>query len=134
MSGIYSIERNLIKRLKTGKANVVQKSNHYFSRIHVEDIAEILTLSIKQNYPGEIFNISDDRPCSNEEITKYAIKLTRMLMPKKIKQAQINSKKLKDFYKDSKKVNNSKMKKFFKYKLRYPTYKEGLYMISNYKF
>jgi len=134
LSGIYSIERNLIKRLKTRKQKVVQIRNHYFSRIHAEDIAEILALSIKKNYPGEIFNISDDFPCSNEEITKYAVKLTKIVMPKKIKLDKINNKQLKEFYKESKKVNNSKMKKFFKYKLKYPTYREGLQMISNYKF
>ena len=134
LSGIYSRERNLIKRLKEGRVKVVQKSNHYFSRIHVEDIAEVLTLSMKQNYSGEIFNISDDRPSSNEEITKYATKLTKMSVPKKIKVDKIDNKQLVEFYKDSKKVNNSKMKKFFKYKLKYPTYKEGLYVISKHKF
>ena len=134
LSGIYSREKNLIKRLKEGRAKVVQKHNHYFSRIHIEDIAEVLTLSIRKNYPGEIFNISDDYPCSNKEITSFAVKLIKMLMPKKTKLAKINNNQLKEFYKDSKKINNSKMKKFFKYKLKYPTYKEGLYMISKYKF
>ena len=134
LSGIYSTERNLIKRLKEGRVKLVQKRNHYFSRIYIEDIAEVLALSMKKNYPGEIFNISDDHPCSNEEITRYATKLTKMLMPKKTKLAKINNNQLREFYKDSKKINNSKMKKFFKYKLKYPTYKEGLYMISNYKF
>ena len=38
---------------------------------------------------------------------------------------------LKDFYKDSKKVSNKKMKLFFKYSLKYPTFKEGLDMIKN---
>ena len=33
---------------------------------------------------------------------------------------------LKDFFKDSKRVNNQKAKKFFNYKFVYPTYKEGL--------
>ena len=33
---------------------------------------------------------------------------------------------LKDFYKDSKKVSNKKIKDKFKLKLIYPTYEEGL--------
>ena len=33
---------------------------------------------------------------------------------------------LKDFYKDSKKVDNRKVKEFFNYQFTYPTYKEGL--------
>ena len=38
---------------------------------------------------------------------------------------------LKNFYKDSKKVSNQKMKKFFNYSLKFPTYIEGLNNISN---
>ena len=38
---------------------------------------------------------------------------------------------LKNFYKDSKKVDNKKMKNFFKYKLKYPTYEEGLNIFFN---
>ena len=38
---------------------------------------------------------------------------------------------LKIFYKDSKKVDNKKMKKFFNYNLKFSTYKEGLNNIFN---
>ena len=38
---------------------------------------------------------------------------------------------LRNFYKDSKKVNNKKMKNFFDYKLKFPTYVEGLDYIFN---
>ena len=116
-----------------GTLKVVKKTNHYFSRIHVEDIAQILTLSLKKNKPGEIFNISDNHPCSNEEIAKYAANLINVSVPKKIEVNEINSKMLKEFYNDSKKIDNKKMKDFFNYNLKYPTYKEGLQMIRNYK-
>ena len=133
LSGIYSIENNIIKRLKEGIAQIVKKNNHFFSRIHVEDIAEILKLSLKKNSPGQIFNISDDYPCSNEEITNYAAKLVKAPMPKVVSVNEINNEMLRDFYKDSKKIGNQKMKRFFNYKLKYPTYKEGLEMIRNHK-
>ena len=38
---------------------------------------------------------------------------------------------LSGFYKDSKKVDNKKMKSFFRYKLKYSSYKEGLKAIKN---
>ena len=52
-------------------------------------------------------------------------------MPEKIKQIDIDNNMIKDFYKDSKKVSNKKMKVFFKYNLKYPTYKDGLKIIKN---
>jgi len=38
---------------------------------------------------------------------------------------------LKDFYKESKKVDNKKIKNFFNYQFIYPSYKEGLDNIVN---
>ena len=131
LAGIYSIENNVINRLKRGKLKIVKKKNHFFSRIHVEDIAKILTISLKKSNPGQIFNISDNHPCSNDEIAKYAAKLINVAEPKEIKIKDIKSEMLSGFYKDSKKVDNKKMKSFFRYKLKYPSYKEGLKAIKN---
>ena len=131
LSGIYSIESNAINRIKKGKFKIIKKKNHFFSRIHVEDIAKVLTISLNKINSGSIFNISDDYPCSNEEIGKYAANLIKFPTPKVIKFKDIKSKMLLEFYQDSKKVDNKKMKSFFKYKLKYPTYKEGLKAINN---
>ena len=134
LSGIYSLENNIIERFKMGKVKILEKKNHFFSRIHVEDIAEILVKSIKNFYPSEIFNISDNYPCSNEEIAKYAANLISVEVPKKIKQNDIENEMLRDFYNNSKKVSNKKMKNFFGDKLKYPTFKEGLEVIKNHQF
>jgi nucleoside-diphosphate-sugar epimerase len=131
LTGIYSVENNVIKRLKKGTLKIVDKKNHYFSRIHVEDIAEILNLSLNKFNAGQIFNLSDDYPCSNDEIAQYAASLIKVNLPKKINLNDLESEMLKNFYKDSKKVSNKKMKFFFKFKLKYPTFKEGLDMIKN---
>ena len=133
LSGIYSNENNVIERLKMGKLKIVNKKNHFFSRIHIDDIAGVLTLSLKKFIPGEIYNISDNYPCSNEEIAKYAADLMKMNLPQKINIEDLESEMLKIFYKESKRVNNSRMKNFFGYELKYPTYKEGLNMIRNHQ-
>ena len=131
LSGIYSIENNVIQRLRAGTLKIVEKKNHFFSRIHVEDIAEVLKISLRKFNSGQIFNVSDNYPCSNEEIALYAANLMKMHIPEKIKPDDVTSEMLKVFFKDSKKVNNQKMKFFFKYNLKYPTFKEGLEMIRN---
>ena len=133
LSGIYSLENNIVKRLKMGTLRIVEKKNHFFSRIHVEDIARVLTISLKKFSPGQIFNISDNYPCSNEEVTKYAANLMQMNLPKKIKPEDLESEMLKNFYKDSKKINNKRMKNFFDYQLKYPSFKEGLNMIRDHQ-
>ena len=131
LSGIYSNESNILARLKSGKAKIVNRKNNFFSRIHVEDIANILFESLSKFKPGEIYNISDDKPSSSEEVTLYGVKLLNMDKPKIIELKDIESEMLKNFYKDSKKVSNKKMKNFFDYKLKFPTYIEGLNYIRN---
>jgi len=131
LSGIYSNQYNVLKRLKTGEVKIINKKNHFFSRIHVEDIANALFKSLDNFKKGEIYNISDDKPASNKEVIMYAIKLLGVNEPPTIETSEIESEMLKNFYKDSKKVSNKKMKNFFNFKLKYPTYIEGLDYINN---
>ena len=131
LSGIYSNQYNILTRLKSGEAKIINKKNHFFSRIHVEDIANILCNSLNLFKKKEIYNISDDKPASAEEVAMYGIKLLGTNKPKTIEINEIESEMLKNFYKESKKVDNKKMKNFFNHKLKYPTYVEGLNYIFN---
>ena len=131
LSGIYSHESNVLKRLKSGSAKIIKKDNQFFSRIHVEDIAELLFKSLDQFKVKEIYNISDDRPASSEEVILYGSKLLKIEPPAIIELKSIESEMTRNFYKDSKKVNNKKMKDIFNFKLKFPTYVEGLNDIHN---
>ena len=131
LSGIYSVENNILKRLLSGQAKIVKKENHFFSRIHVEDIANLLFYSMKKFKTNQIYNVSDDKPASQEEIATYGSKLLKVKSPVFLKLDALEDGMLKDFYKDSKKVDNQKVKEFFNYRFTYPTYKEGLDKILN---
>ena len=132
MAGIYSKEFNILRRLKIGKVQIVDKKNHFFSRIHIEDIANILFKSLDNFKNNEIYNICDDKPASQNEVATFGAELLKLKQPNPIKLEEVESEMLQNFYKDSKKVDNKKMKNFFNYKLKYPTYKEGLnYIFSN---
>ena len=131
LSGIYSDQSNTLVRLKSGRANVINKKNHFLSRIHVEDIANVLFKSLSNFKSSEIYNISDDKPSSSEEVILYGIKILNIKKPKSIEVKEIESEMLKNFYKESKKVSNQKMKSFFDYNLKFPTYVEGLNNIRN---
>ena len=128
LSGIYSNENNVLHKLKKKIVRIVEIENQIFSRIHVEDIANILfnSFSFKNNVKGEVFNISDNYPCSYKEVIEYGCKLLKVSKPKIIHFDEIEDDRLKDFYRDSKKINNEKMKNFFNYNLKFPTYVEGL--------
>jgi len=54
-----------------------------------------------------------------------------MNKPNPLKIEDLEDGMLKDFYKESKKVDNKKIKNFFNYQFIYPSYKEGLDNIVN---
>ena len=67
-----------LKRLKNGKAQIVKKDNHFFSRIHVDDIANVLLKSLEKFKNKEIYNICDDKPAPQSEVAAYGAKLLKI--------------------------------------------------------
>ena len=130
LSGIYSKERNVLDRLKHQETKVVQMNNHIFSRIHVEDIAQTLWNSFQKSKAKDIFNVSDDMPCSYKEVVEYASNLLGIDKPKEVSLKDLPEGRMKNLYLDSKKVSNQKAK-LMGLQLKYPTYKEGLDSIFN---
>ena len=126
LSGIYSNEKNILIRLKSGGVKVINKKNHFFSRIHVDDISNILFKSLSKFKSGEIYNLSDDKPSTSEDVTLFGAKILNIENIEKIEVDQIKSEMLKNFYNESKKVSNKKMKSYFDYNLKFPSYIEGL--------
>jgi hypothetical protein len=54
LAGIYSNQNNVLTRLKFENAKIIKKKNNFFSRIHVEDIANILFKSLQKFKSKEI--------------------------------------------------------------------------------
>ena len=101
LAGIYSNEFNILRRLQAGSAQIVDKKNHFFSRIHIEDIASILFKSLYNFKINEIYNICDDMPASQIEVAAYGAKLLKMNQPNLVTLEEVESEMLKNFYKDS---------------------------------
>jgi len=131
LSGIYSNEKNILVRLKSGDIKLINKKDHYFSRIHVDDIASILFKSLLKFKSGEVYNLSDDKPSSSEDVTLFGAKILNIENIEKIEVNKIKNKMLKNLYNESKKVSNEKVKNYFNYNLKFPSYIEGLNHIRN---
>ncbi len=129
VAGIYSKENNVLKKIL--KKNIYVKEKKYFSRIQIEDLANIIKKMFYSNQKSLILNASDDKPSNNIEVANFAAKLLKIKELKSVPISQFKNKMIKEFYKDSKKVSNKNMKKILKIKLKYPTYKQGLRNILN---
>ena len=129
VSGIYSKENNVLKKIS--KTNIYVKEKKYFSRIRIEDLAQIIKKMFFSQKKFMVLNASDDKPATNIEVANFAAKLLKIKNLKPVPIAKFKNKKIKEFYKDSKKVSNKNMKNKLQIKLRFPTYKEGLKKLFN---
>ena len=129
VSGIYSKENNVLKKIS--RTNIYVKEKKYFSRIRIEDLAQILKKMFFSQKKFMVLNASDDKPATNKEVANFAAKLLKIKNLRPVPIAKFKNKMIKEFYKDSKKVSNKNMKNKLQIKLRFPTYKEGLKNLFN---
>lgn len=127
LAGIYGPGRSSINKILSGKAFSYYKKGLVFSRIHVEDIASALQLSLNQPTPGEIYNVCDDHPAATHEVDLFSAQLLGQAPPKIIPYDQANLSPMGlEFFSASKRVSNQKIKHRLGLQLRYPSYREGL--------
>jgi nucleoside-diphosphate-sugar epimerase len=126
-ASIYGPGRNLLVAVKQERARRIEKPGLVFSRIHVEDLARTLEASIKNPQPGEIYNVSDDKPSPPSETVEYACKLLNVKPPPLIPFESAGLSKIaRGFYQTCKRVGNKKIKEELGVKLQYPDYRSGL--------
>jgi len=122
LPGLYGPGRNVIDRLKEGKATRVDKPGHVFSRLHHDDCATALLSSIAHPRPGGVYNLCDDEPASAEEVLLFACALTGLPVPPETPVTPSMAR----FYADNKRVSNARAKAELGWMPHYPTYREGL--------
>ncbi len=127
IAGIYGPQRNALIRIIQGKIHTIYKENHFFSRIHVDDIVAVLLASIKNPNPMSIYNVADDEPAPSHEVDAYAAHLLNMPAPERVPfELATLSSMTQEFYTHNRRVSNAKIKQELFVKLMYPTYREGL--------
>lgn len=127
LAGIYGPGRGPFAKVRDGSARRIIKQGQVFSRIHVEDIAQVLAASIARPNPGAIYNLCDDDPAPPQDVIGYAAKLLGQPVPpaQDYKTAEMTPM-ARSFYAESKKVRNDRIKDELGVVLKYPTYKDGL--------
>lgn len=127
LAGIYGPGRGPFAKVRRGTARRIVKPGQVFSRIHVDDIAQVLTASIAQPNPGTIYNVCDDEAARPEEVLAYAADLLSLPLPPAEDFDTVEMTPMaRSFYAESKRVRNDRIKAELGIDLFYPTYREGL--------
>src|SRR5438128_744367 len=81
LAGIYGPGRSLFEALRAGTGKRIDKPGQVFSRIHVEDLAQVLAASINRTRPGAVYNVCDDDPAAPETVVAHAAALLGVPAP-----------------------------------------------------
>ncbi|MFW5678803.1 MAG: SDR family oxidoreductase [Pseudomonadota bacterium] len=127
LAGIYGPGRSALDQLRTGTARRIVKPGQVFSRIHVEDIANVLEASIERPKPGAVYNVCDDEPAPPQDVIEYAARKLGLPVPPDLpyETAEL-SPMARTFYLDNRRVKNDRIKHELGVHLAYPTYRHGI--------
>lgn len=127
LAGIYGPGRGPFEKVRNGTARRIVKPGQVFSRIHVDDIAQVLAASIARPAPGTIYNVCDNDPAPPEDVIAHAAKLLGLPPPPEqaFDDAQM-SPMARSFYAESKRVSNRRIREDLGVTLTHPTYRSGL--------
>ena len=127
LAGIYGPRRGPFAKVRQGTARRIVKAGQVFSRIHVDDIAQVLEASISRPNPGAAYNLCDNDPAPPQDVIGYAAELLGAPLPPEedFETAEMTPM-ARSFYAESKRVDNTRMKDELGVKLIYPDYRSGL--------
>jgi nucleoside-diphosphate-sugar epimerase len=127
LAGIYGPGRGPFAKVRAGTARRIVKPGQVFSRIHVEDIAQVLEASIRQPDPGAVYNLCDDDPAPPQDVILHAAELLGLEPPPEeaFDSAEMSAM-ARSFYAESKRVSNRRIKEELGVTLYYPDYRAGL--------
>lgn len=127
LAGIYGPGRGPFEKVRDGTARRIVKPGQYFSRIHVDDIAQVLAASMARPDPGTAYNVCDDAPVAPEEVLAHAAALLGLPPPPEVAYGDAEMTPMaRSFYAESRRVRNDRIKERLGVRLLYPDYKAGL--------
>lgn len=127
LPAFYGPDQNIFLRLRAGKAALVRKPEQVFNRIHIDDVVSGLFASMAHPHPGGIYNLCDDTPSPAEDVVLWAARRIGMEPPAEVPLDDPSvSDGMRRFYRDNKRISNARAKAELGWRLRYPSYREGL--------
>jgi len=127
LAGIYGPGRGVLEQIRSGRAKRIVKPGQVFSRIHVDDIVQVLEASMARPNPGAIYNVCDDEPEAPDQVVEYGCELLGITPPEPIafEDAELSDM-ARSFYADNKRVRNDRIRDELGVTLKYPSYREGM--------
>lgn len=127
--GIYAQGRLPIQRLKSGTPALAAELDPYTNHIHADDLARIVIAALTRGRTGRAYNASDDSALKMGEYFDLVADHAGLPHPPRISweiAAQSIPGTLLSFMRESRRLNNQRLKKELRVRLRFPTVSLGV--------
>jgi nucleoside-diphosphate-sugar epimerase len=130
--GIYAPDREggtPRERLLRGTPVLRAEDDVYTSHIHADDLARICIAALWRGGPQRVFHASDDSEIRMGDYVDLAARLYGLPLPPRITRAEARERlapSLLSFMGESRRLDNRRLKKELRVRLRYPTVEQGL--------
>jgi nucleoside-diphosphate-sugar epimerase len=123
VAGIYGPGRGYwFKQFLRGEATIEAKGERFLNMVHRDDVGSALIAALEKGRPGEIYNLVDDEPVSQNNLFQWlASRLGKEMPPFVERNEQADGKR----GWTNKRVSNAKLKSRLGYQFQYPTFREG---------
>lgn len=127
LPGLYGPGRSALDRVRAGDARRLVRPGQVFSRLHFADAATAIAAAIARPRHGAVFNLCDDLPAANADVTAHAARLLSLpIPPEEALDLAALSPPARRFWSENKRVSNALAKAELGWRPAFPTYREGL--------
>ncbi len=127
--GIYAAERLPLARLSAGTPAMVAAEDGYTNHIHADDLARVIVAALRRGRPNRIYHACDDSDIKMGDYFDAVADAFGMPRPPRLARAEVQaavSPGLWSFMGESRRLDNARMKRELRVRLRYPTVADGL--------
>lgn len=122
--GIYAEDRLPLARLRRGTPALVPQDDVYTSHIHADDLARIMVAALFRGRPQRVVHASDDTELRMADYFDLVAERRGLPRPPRITRGealQVIDKTLLSFMSESRRLDNRRLKRELRLRLRYPT-------------
>jgi nucleoside-diphosphate-sugar epimerase len=122
--GIYAADRLPRERIERGLPGIVANEDSFTNHIHAEDLGRACIEALQRGRPGRAYNVTDDSDLAMGDWFDALADHFALPRPPRVSRAQAQTlmpPMLWSFMRESRRLNNTRMKRELKLRLRFPT-------------
>lgn len=119
-AAIYGPGRGVHSAMQAGRFRISQGRSRYVSRIHVDDLAEVVASAMEQGVEG-VYPVADRLAASSRDVAMFCERLLGLKMPPTVPDEALSATRRAD-----RRVDGTAVLDRLGLRLRYSTYREGI--------